>query len=408
MKKQLLITFCLTVLIGFNVSSQTSDTVSLGNKYTNEVWYSLENGIQSDMAKDDWDVAFETSPQGASVLINDANKTELWVHPGDTSNWSSIVDTTGISTWTQIYNSDTSWYLGAFNQGAIGHPDYGWGTYNSVTHIVEGDKIFIIKLSDDTYEKIWIHSVTLGVWSFQHAPLSGNTMSHTVDVQDYAGKNFGYFSLQNHKAVDKEPLSVDWDLKFGQFTAFVPTAYVVTGVLQNMKVNTAKGYPVNDASTYEDYMTHSMMAEINIIGSDWKSFNMQTFMYDIADSTVYFVEARGGDIWKIVFDGFGGSTTGDMSFNKKKVLEVGINTPEAVNLLEIYPNPANDYINVVYKNYSSANVQVRDLNGKLLINEVLPQNELMHRVSINNLTTGIYFVSIISDGSSSTKKLVVQ
>ena len=277
-----------------------------------------------------------------------------------------------------------------------------------MTHIVEGDKIFIIKLSDDTYEKIWIHNVTLGVWSFQHAPLAGNTMSHTVDVQDFAGKNFGYFSLQNHQEVDKEPASADWDLKFGQYTAFVPTAYVVTGVLQNMKVNAAKAYPVNDASTYEDYIAHPMMAEINIIGSDWKSFNMQTFMYDIADSTVYFVEARGGDIWKIVFDGFGGSTTGDMSFNKKKVLEVGVNTFETVNLLEIYPNPARDFINIVYKNYSRANVQIRDLNGKLLVNEVLPQNTLTHRVSVNNLTTGIYFVSIIADGASSTKKLVVQ
>ena len=135
---------------------------------------------------------------------------------------------------------------------------------------------------------------------------------------------------------------------------------------------------------------------------------MQSFMYDIADSTVYFVEARGGDVWKIVFDGFGGSANGNMSFNKKKVLEVGINTPKSVNLLEIYPNPARDFINIVYKNYSRANVQIRDLNGKLLINEVLPQSTLTHRVSVNNLTTGIYFVSIIADGASSTKKLVIQ
>ena len=407
MKTRFILSIGLSAFVSLSVSAQTADTVSLGNNYTNEIWYSLDQGIQKDELKDDWDIAFETSPQGASILINDANSTELWVYPGDTSTWAALVDTAGLSTWQRQYNSDTSWFYGAFNQNMTGHPDYGWGTYNSVTHIVEGSKIFVLKLSDGSFQKVWILDVTLGVYSFKHAPLGGSTMSHTIDAKDFAGKNFGYFSLQTHGEKDKEPLADDWDIKFGKYTD-VTINYVVTGARQNINVNAAKAYPVNDPSTYEDYQSHTLNSEMNIIGHDWKSFNMTTFEYDIADSTVYFVEARGGDIWKIVFDGFGGSADGNISFNKKKLLEVGINEPAQVNLLDLYPNPAQDYINIVYKNYTNANVFVRDINGKIVVNEVLPQNSLTHRISVSDLTTGIYFISIVSDGASSTKKLVVK
>ena len=64
---------------------------------------------------------------------------------GDMNAWDAV-DTSQMAGWPALYNSDTTWLNGAFDRNATGHPDYGWGVYNSQTHDVIGDSIFIIKL----------------------------------------------------------------------------------------------------------------------------------------------------------------------------------------------------------------------------------------------------------------------
>jgi len=406
MKK--LITLTLTLVLVSASFSQVTDTVSLGASYVNEAFYSLSTGEKTTSLKNDWDIAFETTQPGAAIIINDGNGTELWVYPGDTSDWSALVDTTGLSTWTQQYNSEETWLEGAFNRSSTtGHPDYGWGEYNSISHIVEGNKLFVLKLSDNSYHKVWIKDVTLGVFTFQHAELGGSTMQHTLDSKDFTGKKFGYFSLQFHNQKDKEPAIADWDLKFEKYTSFVPSPYVVTGVLQATGVQASKAYPVNDPLTYTDLGAHTLMDEINIIGSDWKSFNMTTFMYEIADSTVYFVRAQDHAIWKVVFTGFGGSTTGDFIFTKQKLIEAGVGEKDALPNFKVYPNPASKQVNLVFDAPVNSEYILSDISGRQMMRGSLKTGQILHNLDISSLQSGIYIVTISNNQSRRSERLII-
>lgn len=305
----------------FSAKAQVvSDTVSMGAGYANEVWYSLDNGIQGSHVRNNWDIAFSITGFSATILTNSAEGTELWTYPnGDTSAWSSV-DTTGMSAWAQNWNSDTSWALGAFsaNTSTTDPYDLGWGIYNQVTHFVIGDSIYIIKLSNGDYKKLWIEKSASAVYSFRYEDLDGsNTASATINKSNYFTKNFAYYSLQTASESDREPTTADWDLVFTKYTAFVPTAYGVTGVLTNIDVESVDVRNV-DESTYDDWQAQTFSTRINEIGYDWKTFDMGTFSYIIEDSTVYFVKAKNGGIWKLVFTGFGGSTDGNFIFTKKK------------------------------------------------------------------------------------------
>ena len=55
-----------------------------------------------------------------------------------------------------MYNSMSTWDEGAFNWNEKGHPDYGWGIYNSQNHNVDGDSLFVIKCLDGNYRNLYI------------------------------------------------------------------------------------------------------------------------------------------------------------------------------------------------------------------------------------------------------------
>jgi len=73
------------------------------------------------------------------------------------------------------------------------------------------------------------------------------------------------------------------------------------------------------------------------------------------------------------------------------------------NQFSIYPNPANDFINITSQTSGDKNVAVYDILGKQVISTITSE-----RVDISSLTNGVYIVKISQNGVSSTKKLVVR
>lgn len=287
MKKIILASICaFSILV--SKAQIIIDTVSIGTSYANQKWYSLQNDEQGVVPKNNWDIAFDCSGYGSSILINSAIGTALWNYPNaDTAGWNTI-DTSGISTWTKRFNSDTSWALGAFSRYRSSNPyDVDWGIYSSITHFVTGDSLYIIKLSSGIYKKLWVQQLAGGAFTFKYADLNGSGLQNVSFFKSpYAGKNFGYYSLQNNSAVDREPLSADWDLLFTQYTAFIPSPYSVSGVLSNKGVKVAEVNNVANTSTYDDWSTQTYLTPINEIGYDWKAFSGSG--WTIEDSLVYF------------------------------------------------------------------------------------------------------------------------
>lgn len=396
-------------------SQSVNDVVSLGSGYANQVWYSLENDEQGSSPKNNWDLAFGVSPQGSTIRTNFSTGVTLWVYPnGDTADWATV-DTSGISSWTSLDNSETSWYYGAFDMSADPNDDFdlGWGYYDLITHYVWGDSVYVIKLGNGEYQKFWLERLASGTYYFRHATLDNNMdMSHSLAKADFSGKNFGYYSLQNHNSVDREPATNTWDLTFTQYGSVIPGfgAYNVTGVLHNVGVESVKVYPVNDVSSFIDHSSQTFSEDINTIGYDWKSFNNTTFQYDIEDSTVYFVQDLDSNIWKIVFTDFGGSATGDFEFTKEKVYSiVGIEENEKDAFFSVYPNPATDNVNVVLNAEGATQVSLFNMNGQIVRNTTLQGSGLRtEQIDLSGLGKGLYILQLNGENWSKTEKLSVR
>ncbi|GIV27087.1 MAG: hypothetical protein KatS3mg027_0901 [Bacteroidia bacterium] len=408
-------TFIIGIIYGsihLSIAQTTIDTVSVGSGYANEKWYSLENDEQGSSPKNNWDIAFETSGMGSAIHINSVIGTKLWLYPnGDTSAWNSI-DTSGINTWVPRYNSDTSWSVGAFNVGATSNPyDLGWGIYNSITHEVIGDSLFIIKLSNNQYKKLWIKKLSSGVYYFQYADLNGNNLQNeSIAKASYNTKTLVYYSIQNNMILDREPVSANWDLVFKQYTAFIPSPYTVAGVLQNKGVSAIKVHPVD--TSYNQWFNHTWNTAINTIGYNWKNY---TGSWQIEDSLVYFVKSKQGDVWKLIFTGFGGSGNGNYIFKKQKISPTSVASyvsemPEII----LYPVPAKNYLNILL-NQKNQKIQevvidIMDLSGKNLIHKKWTNVQPFDNQSINveDLPSGVYIISISGENFKTTQKFIKQ
>jgi hypothetical protein len=166
----------------FNISAQTTETISMGPNYANEVFWKMQGGQTGEAAVNSWELAFRLGIQTSSIFINSANGVSLYQVPNtDTSGW-SVLDTTGLQTWHQLFNSDTSWEYGAFDRSSTGFPDFSWGDYDFTSHVVTGDSLYVIKLAGSVYKKLWIVKKDFGNWTFRYANLD-NTGDQVVSAQ---------------------------------------------------------------------------------------------------------------------------------------------------------------------------------------------------------------------------------
>jgi hypothetical protein len=83
-----------------------------------------------------------------------------------------------------------------------------------------------------------------------------------------------------------------------------------------------------------------------------------------------------------------------------------INTHEAI-LVELFPNPASDYINIKFAKAEYAEILIHDVFGKLVyIGNILGENRKI--IDLSFLSEGCYFIRINSkkEGKTITKKII--
>ena len=398
----------LIMTLALSVKAQTVlDTVSLGTGYSNQVWYSLENGIQTTVAKTDWTIAFDASGFGSSVLFNSTTGATLYQYSGDTSNFSSL-DTAGLASWTQPVNSDTNWSDGAFSRNQSGF-DLGWGTYSTITHVVTGDRLYVIEFSNGNFQKLWIKSLAGGTYTFRHATLNNSMdMTHSLSKSMYSGKNFAYFNLESHQALDPEPASTEWDLFFTQYITHLPTPYLVSGILQNQSVKVAEVHSVADPDTYSDYQSASFDSVISTIGYDWKSYQGS---WSIADSLIYFIETEEGAVWRLVMKGFGGSADGNFIFAKEQLVSTSAAEGAATFSLQLFPNPAGDRFQIIYHNplNESVSYSLVDLAGRVVRSGTQRAQGLSQlQVEVSGLKSGMYLFELTVGSTTQIQKVILQ
>lgn len=410
-KHMKIITSLLFMAFGAAVFAQKADSVITdGGK--NSVYYSFNNGVHKDISNTAWDLAFTTKGFNASILINEAGGAELFRYSNNVSDWTSV-DTTGFA-WNNLYNSLRTWTNGAFNNMNVFHPDYGWGLYTMGTHDINGTRIFILKTTGGKFKKILIEKMSAaGVFTVKTADVDGqNEKSFTLNknASENTGRHYILYSIDNESATVSEPLEKDWDLLFTKFIQPVQAGpqvlyYQVYGIKTNNGCQTAvrRGLPVSSNDTSTLTWTDSITA----IGSDWKSFNRTTFVYEITPDEVFFVRTSAGEVWKIWFTTFEGGAKGGFFFNTEKIAG---NTASIDNVYEpqitYYPNPVSDKLHLMNPTNGTKKVSLLSSAGQRVQSVELQAGE-QTQWDISAYKSGIYFLEISSESQIVYQKLMI-
>ena len=416
MKRFFTILFLSALSLSF--AQEVEDSISMQPGYTNDVFYSLENGEVSEYSGSSWTVAFYNSAMSAAIMINDGRGVELFKVTDDISQFANITDTIGLSTWTQLYGTDTTWSDGsAFEAASTGsQSNYGWGEYNFVSHVIAGSRIFMIKTIEDTYYKVYVVKKETGIVTYRYASLDNSfDTTMVINVPDFLNKSYAYLNMDNHTVQDREPNGDEWDFVFTRYvTNFQGLAYYpVTGVFSNEGIEVAE---VNDIPANANYTGVPFSEARNVIGDDWKSFDQMAIppQFVLNDSVTYFVRNQVGDIYKLYFTAFDGSSTGNVRFNKEKVASGTTNILDnqpSVDVHTIYPNPTKGSVDLVFSSEEKEklNLRVYSLLGKLVINSEIVANLGLNsiRLNLNDVENGVYLVQLGNGINTATHKLIV-
>ena len=75
-----------------------------------------------------------------------------------------------------------------------------------------------------------------------------------------------------------------------------------------------------------------------------------------------------------------------------------------MNYLELFPNPANNIININLKNNIISNYEILDISGKVLLSDSF-LNET--QINSSDLKNGIYIIRVRNDFKSFSKKITI-
>ena len=92
----------------------------------------------------------------------------------------------------------------------------------------------------------------------------------------------------------------------------------------------------------------------------------------------------------------------------KATVVIGVKENESNKIgFSVYPNPAKEILNVVLSSSITEpyNVIITNLLGEVVLTETATSNNFT--LKVNNLKSGVYFVTLINKGKQSTKKLII-
>jgi type IX secretion system substrate protein len=82
---------------------------------------------------------------------------------------------------------------------------------------------------------------------------------------------------------------------------------------------------------------------------------------------------------------------------------------EKLQDVEIFPNPASQYFEVLISNeFSSGSIKLFDVTGGLHINHKLGSNTFSYKLSLEGLPAGVYLVQVLLDDEQFLERLIVE
>jgi hypothetical protein len=435
MKIKFLLFLALTASLQSFAQAWVADSVHMGPGYGKDIYYSFNNDSIKAEDNNNWHIAFEMIPQGqkgnVGILANHA-RGAVTVYSLPLKASTSFATLSASDTITKngpLLNADSSWHWGAFNQNRVisNLIDYGWGKYNMTTHMVDGDSLYLVYVGATPYKFTVNHYHSTPkdsiYYQFHIAKFDGTEDTTITVYRKYDGfesRNYAYYNATTRSFTNREPVDTAWDVVFTRYIEYVVAGpgplmpYPVTGVLSNLGVEVAEVDGVDpDTAKYTSYVYKPQM---QVIGSDWKTFNNTTFQWELDTNRTYFVKTdKTKEYYQVTFTGFAGGSLGKSVFEKRKVADypVGISTiANEPSAHAIVPNPANNNADVMIDAKEAGNAQliVSDMNGRVIYNAGISVKNGLNgfRINTSGFAAGTYIVNITNGTWKVTDKLLVQ
>jgi hypothetical protein len=411
------------------------DTISMatppaGTTFANDVYYHLGTGTSKIEANNNWHLAFSVGKLNMAFAVHANHATTAGVnvyslHMPATGNFGNnlVADTVGKLTNPQ-FNSLQTWEVGAFNQNAnpVGLPDYGWGKYNTSSHNIVGDSIYLVTTPAGHYQ-VWIEEFVVNgpnSWKFHSKKIdgTGTVNTQTISTATYSNRLFVYYDIVNNTVLDREPDNTTWDFACTRYMDdFAPgVKYGYTGILSNHNIGIAKLHKIDaDTAAYHAYPLDSA---INMIGRDWKSNGAPMGTAYALDTITYFIQSTDTNIYAMEIihatTGAGGAKIG---FRKRivqaKPVPNSVNDINGIgNEMNVFPNPASNNITILLtmKAAVKANIAIVDVTGKLVMQTQQQLNNGLNalQTDVSSYPAGTYVLMIQAGDWKVTRKVAIQ
>lgn len=324
---------------------------------------------------------YQTSPSAATLVLNGSST--LNVSPTVTSTYSvSVTSSAGCTTGKTVtvnvlpsgyFKNLSTGYDNSINAPAMtGFADDEWyavsAPYNSninalatcINHTIGGG--------------LWAYDPgTAGRW------ITADAYGSDAKNQLYAGT--GHYIYENHFTV---PVNYICTLTLNKFAADNDGSVMLDGTTL-MSLNPSApstNYTVGTTSP----VTVSISSGSHVLKADIIQYDRYTGMFLNAYLS-------------------GSCSTGEMGQTPKMYLENTIETA-IENNFSIYPNPGDGLFTLRLENEAKARVEIYDVLGKKIM--ALEQNTLISTIDLTRFPKGMYMVNVISNGTKTSKKIVLE
>ena len=262
-------------------------TIEMMENYQMQVYFDLyNNNLISENVRTDWDLAFESNSNGWRININSSKFMQVWEVDNQSFNYPLDLSN-AIWRWDHQSGSPDSTAVGDYrNKESFYVIDRGYDNDNSQIG----------------YKKLNVESVNSDSYTIRLANIEGS-IDTIIEIPKNLANEKIYFSFNDYSIKDIEPSH--WDLLFTTYTHLFSSnfPYLVSGVLTNkehVKVFRDTTYNFDDINL--DVITNfNFSTDQNIIGYDWKSYDLNTGVFTINSSINYIIETNNQKYFKLRF-----------------------------------------------------------------------------------------------------------
>jgi len=93
----------------------------------------------------------------------------------------------------------------------------------------------------------------------------------------------------------------------------------------------------------------------------------------------------------------------EVAIQKEPTFYLGINDLKDIDF-KVYPNPASNVVNIEFDAHQKGSISLFDMSGRIFLSQDIDSQEI--KLNVENLTDGVYFLSVKTNNTNQTYKIV--